>query len=97
MSQSIRAIYEDGRLRLLDPVELTEGEQVEVTIQQQPAPPLTDDEKLRAALGSSVRFPPPRSARRSVDTETLQQELDETLKGLPPVSEYILRERREGP
>ena len=97
MSPPIRAIYEDGRLRLLDPVELTEGQQVEVTIQQQPAPPLTEDEKLRAALGNSVRFPPPRSPHGALDIEALQRELDEALKDLPPVSEYIIRERREGP
>lgn len=102
MTQPIRAIYEDGHLRLLDPVELTEGEQVEVTIQQQPAPlmpapPLTADEKFRAALGDSVRFPPPRAAHSDLDTGALQQELDDALKGLPPVSEYIIRERREGP
>jgi predicted DNA-binding antitoxin AbrB/MazE fold protein len=29
---SIRAIYENGVLRLLDPVELQEGEKVEITI-----------------------------------------------------------------
>ncbi len=49
MAAAIRAIYEDGHLRLLDPVELTEGEQVEVIIQHQPvtppsAPPPTEDE-----------------------------------------------------
>lgn len=30
MSRPIRAIYEGGRLRLLDPVELAEGEEVSV-------------------------------------------------------------------
>ncbi len=35
MSRAIRAIYEDGHLRLLDPVELSEGEQVQITIGHQ--------------------------------------------------------------
>lgn len=29
---SIRAIYENGKLRLLDPVELQEGQEVKITI-----------------------------------------------------------------
>ncbi len=32
MSESIRAVYESGHLRLLDPVDLAEGEQVNVAI-----------------------------------------------------------------
>jgi predicted DNA-binding antitoxin AbrB/MazE fold protein len=32
MTTPIRAIYEEGRLRLLDPVELTEGEEVSIAI-----------------------------------------------------------------
>ena len=29
---SIRAIYEDGKLRLLDPIDLREGQEVSITI-----------------------------------------------------------------
>jgi predicted DNA-binding antitoxin AbrB/MazE fold protein len=99
MSQPIRAIYEDGHLRLLDPVELTEGEEVNVTIQQQPAPPLTDDEKLRAALGDSVRFPRARREDDDFDEEAAMRLIDEQLRaaGYPSASEYIIQERREGP
>jgi predicted DNA-binding antitoxin AbrB/MazE fold protein len=99
MSQPIRAIYEDGHLRLLDPVELTEGEEVNVTIQQQPAPPLTDDEKLRAALVSSVRFPRARREDDDFDEEAAMRLIDEQLRaaGYPSASEYIIQERREGP
>jgi predicted DNA-binding antitoxin AbrB/MazE fold protein len=32
MIQPIRAIYEDGQLKLLDPVELQNGDTVEITI-----------------------------------------------------------------
>jgi predicted DNA-binding antitoxin AbrB/MazE fold protein len=32
MTAPIRAVYEDGRLRLLDPVDLAEGEQVSIAI-----------------------------------------------------------------
>lgn len=32
---SIRAVYEDGQLRLLDPVELAEGQVVQITIEDE--------------------------------------------------------------
>lgn len=91
----IRAIYEDGHLRLLDPVELAEGEQVQITIQHRLDTPLTEDERRYGALGDSVRSPSPEDG--DIDTEALQQELDVVLQGLPPVSEYIIQERHEGP
>lgn len=99
MSQPIRAIYEDGHLRLLDPVELAEGEQVEVTIQQQPVPPRTEDEKFRAALGDSVRFPRARREDDDFDEEAAMRLVKEELRaaGYPSASQYIIQERREGP
>jgi predicted DNA-binding antitoxin AbrB/MazE fold protein len=33
---SIRAIYQNGQLRLLDPIDLQEGEEVSVQITKQP-------------------------------------------------------------
>lgn len=107
MSRPIRAIYEGGHLRLLDPVELAEGEEVRVAITHLTAASadtparswaeMTEDERFRAALGDSVRFPTPRPPDDDFDEEAVQRELDEALKGLPPVSEYIIRERREEP
>ena len=98
MSQRIRAIYEDG-LRLLAPVELTEGQQVEVAIQQQAAPPLTEDEKPRAALGMGVRFPRARREDDDFDEAAAMRLIDEQLRaaGYPSASAYIIHERREGP
>ena len=43
----VRAIYENGRLRLLDPVDLDEGQQVEITIESHSA---VDTETVRAKL-----------------------------------------------
>ncbi|GIK67267.1 MAG: hypothetical protein BroJett018_50610 [Chloroflexota bacterium] len=34
MTNAIRAIYEQGHLRLLDPVDLFEGQQIEIMIQE---------------------------------------------------------------
>ena len=44
MSQPIRAVYDHGSLRLLDEVELAEGQEVHVVI-------LSEKERVRAALG----------------------------------------------
>ncbi len=96
MSRAIRTIYEDGHLRLLDPVELSEGEQVQIAIGHQFSVPRTEDERMRAALGNLVRFPSPAPEADDIDAEALQRELDAALKGLPPVLEYIIQERREG-
>ena len=127
MSQAIRVVYEGGHLRLLDPVELAEGErvsiallseraallavlddlivpapEVEVTISPEladpliPTEPLSEEARMRVALAGVATFPSPRR-EDDTDTEAMQRELDVALKGLPPVSEYIIRERREGP
>ena len=93
MSQAIRAIYEDGHLRLLDPVELTEGAYVDVTIATIDAEALTLDQRMRAALGSLVRFPLPREKDQGAEPAWIPLKL----KGGRTVSEYIIQERREGP
>lgn len=109
MTRSIRAIYEGGHLRLLDPVELAEGEEVQVAITHlaatadnapdRPSTAMTEDERFRAALGDSVRFPTPRAADDDFDEEAVQRQIDEALRaaGYPNASEYIIQERREGP
>ena len=47
MSQSIRAVYKGGQLWLLDPVHLTEGQEIHVLI-------LSEEDRVRAALGGLV-------------------------------------------
>ncbi|MEW6578214.1 MAG: antitoxin family protein [Chloroflexota bacterium] len=50
---SVRAVYKEGQLRLLDPVDLAEGQIVDVTIQSQAQQmvlmPDQVDERLRSA------------------------------------------------
>lgn len=109
MSRPIRAVYEGGRLRLLDPIELAEGAEVQVEIlhlptssSATPSRPIaepTEGERFRAALGDSVRFPTPRAADDDFDDEAAIRSLREELRAAdtPSVSEYIIQERREGP
>jgi len=91
MSQAVRAIYEDGHLRLLDPVDLAEGEQVNITF-------LSEHEVTLVALkGLLVPMPPPDGD--DFDDEEAMRLVKEELRlaGYPSASQYIIEERREGP
>ena len=90
MSQAIRAIYEDGHLRLLDPVELSEGEEVNITI-------LSERAALVAALGDFLAPAP--AIDEDFDEEAAMRLIHDELRagGQPSASDYIIQERREGP
>jgi predicted DNA-binding antitoxin AbrB/MazE fold protein len=89
MSQPIRAVYKGGQLWLLDPVHLTEGQEIRVLI-------LSEEDRVRAALGDLV-VPYSPHIEEDVDEEALVREVEEGFRGQPPLSETILEERREGP
>jgi predicted DNA-binding antitoxin AbrB/MazE fold protein len=89
MSQPIRAVYKSGQLWLLDPVHLTEGQEICVLI-------LSEEERVRAALGDLV-VPYAAAAEDNVDEEALAREVEEGFRGQPPLSDTILEERRTGP
>jgi predicted DNA-binding antitoxin AbrB/MazE fold protein len=89
MSQPIRAVYKGGQLWLLDPVQLTEGQEIRVLI-------LSEEDRVRAALGDLV-VPYSAPTEEDIDEETLVREVEEGFRGQPPLSETILEERREGP
>lgn len=89
MSQPIRAVYSEGQLRLLDPVDLSEGEEIQLMI-------LSDEERVLAALGDLlVEIPDPMG--EDVDEDALAHEIEEGFRGQPPLSDTIIEERREGP
>lgn len=81
---SVRAIYHQGQLRLLDPVNLSEGQQVQLQIVETEAP-------LKSLIADLLS---PFEAYETVaDEETLMQILDQQLAGKRPLSEIILEER----
>ena len=88
MQQTVRAVYQSGQLRLLDPVDLDEGQQVNVVIQPD------DKDAIRAALGDLVRW-----ADTSDDSDAyLEMEaeaIDRAFQGTPPLSEIIIQDRGE--
>lgn len=89
MSHPVRAIYTEGRLHLLDPVDLTEGQEIALTI-------LSDADRVRVALGD-LRVEMTSLSEHDVDETALAREVEEAFRGQPPLSEAVIQERREGP
>lgn len=89
MVQAVRAIYEQGWLRLLDPVHLIEGQEIHVML-------LSERERARVALDDLLVQYEPLSVEE-VDEAKLLEDIDAALQGKPPVSEAMIQERREGP
>jgi predicted DNA-binding antitoxin AbrB/MazE fold protein len=83
--QTIRAIYEDGQLRLLDRVSLHEGEQVNITI-------LSNRDRIRAILKDQVDEAN-EGMMDDLDLERLRREVEEGFKGVRSLSEIIIEER----
>jgi predicted DNA-binding antitoxin AbrB/MazE fold protein len=88
VSQPLRAVYQAGQLRLLDSVNLSEGQEVQVLI-------LSDDDQVRSALGDLLIE---RSdSAGDVDEEALFREIEAGFRGQPPLSETLIEERLDGP
>ena len=85
----IRAIYEQGRLRPLEPVGLTEGQEVRLAI-------LSEREHVRMAL-ADILAPKATVAEDDLDEAALLAEIDGELQVRLSVSDAILEERRDGP
>jgi predicted DNA-binding antitoxin AbrB/MazE fold protein len=91
MAQRVRAIYEQGRLRPLESVALAEGEEVSISI-------LSHRDLVLEALGDLVtKYPEEPGSDDDIDEEALLAEVAAAFEGLPPLSETIIAERREGP
>jgi predicted DNA-binding antitoxin AbrB/MazE fold protein len=89
MSQPIRAVYSHGRLRLLDDVQLNEGQEVHLVI-------LSEKERARIALGGLIMVPRGRSVEE-IDEAALLEEIAKGYRGTPLLSDAIIADRREGP
>jgi predicted DNA-binding antitoxin AbrB/MazE fold protein len=83
---SIQAVYEGGHLRLLEPVNLTQGQRVKVTI-------IPEDELVRTALGDLVASISPDEGDEQI--ESLIEEIERGFTGVRSLSEIIIEERGE--
>jgi predicted DNA-binding antitoxin AbrB/MazE fold protein len=89
MAQAVRAVYEQGCLRLLDPVNLIEGQEIHVML-------VSEREQARAVLDDLlVQYAA--EPVEEIDETRLLAEIDAAMQGQPPVSDAIIEERREGP
>ena len=89
MAEIIRAVYEHGQLRPLDPLALTDGQEIRLAI-------LSEREQARSALADMLA-PVNAEAADEMDEAALAATIDAALQGTPPVSEVLLAERLEGP
>ena len=89
MVQAVRAVYEQGWLRLLDPVNLIEGEEIHVVL-------LSERERARAAL-DDLLVEYELEPAEAIEEAKLLVEIDASMQGKPPLSDAIIEERREGP
>ncbi|HYO88440.1 MAG TPA: antitoxin family protein [Candidatus Limnocylindrales bacterium] len=87
--QPIRAIYRAGNLRLLEPVNLPEGEEVSLVI-------LSDDDRARAAL-RDILVDPETIPLVEGDADELMRLVADALQGQPSLSDILIEERQSGP
>ena len=85
---SVRAVYRNGQLQLLDPVELTEGQEVRLRI-------LNEPERVRDALSDLLVQLHFDDRADLFDEVALQNEIDEVTQGVT-LSDVIIEERRGG-
>lgn len=84
---SIRAIYHDGQLQLLDPVNLSEGQEVRLQI--------LSDERSRVRDALSDLLVDAEVNGVDFDESALQGEIDEATQGIT-LSDLIIEERQTG-
>jgi len=82
---SVRAVYHQGHLQLLDPVNLTEGQQVQLQIVEAETP-------LKMLIADMLS--PFEGIAGEIDEAALMQELDQQLLGKRPLSDIILEDRQ---
>jgi predicted DNA-binding antitoxin AbrB/MazE fold protein len=85
---NIRAIYHNGQLQLLDPVNLAEGQEVQLQILESPS-------SLKDLIGDMlVQFDDDIAIDESqLDEEAILAQIAEAMKGKRPLSEIIIEER----
>lgn len=82
----IRAVYEAGHLRPLDPVDLREGQHVEVAIN------VTENDPIRNALGDLVAWPDP-TDNRHAEIENQMDEIASAFSVGRSLSAIIIEDR----
>ncbi|MFE1743872.1 antitoxin family protein [Coleofasciculus sp. H7-2] len=96
MSEIITAVYENGVLRPLNPVNLTEGEKVRLRVLPPVREPMTETERALMPLVETgkLTLPPLRGKIDPVSEEELRERA-ERLGKIPgkPLSEIVIEDR----
>jgi predicted DNA-binding antitoxin AbrB/MazE fold protein len=90
MALKIRAVYEDGQIKLLDSVVLQEGQQLTISLEKQ-----SEREAVRAALGDLIR-PSNSDDNRDAWVEELADEIAQELSKGRSLSDILIEERNSG-
>lgn len=90
MAHSIRAIYRAGQLQLIDPVSLTEGEEVELVIVPQ-------RDRLRSLLHDLIIEMDVIKPYSTAEEMSLMQAVMAALDHTSSLSATLIEERRSGP
>ena len=84
---SVRAVYRNGQFQLLDSVDLSEGQEVQLQILETPT-------SVHDLIGDMlVRFG---RDDADIDEDAILHDIEQSLAGKRPLSEIIIEERREG-
>jgi predicted DNA-binding antitoxin AbrB/MazE fold protein len=84
---SIRAVYRDGHLQLLEPVDLSEGQEVQLHIL------LDERSRVQQALSDVLASAKDNDVQQpDMDELALQQQIDDATRGIS-VSDLIIEER----
>ena len=102
MNQTITAIYANGVLRPLTPLELEDQSQVELevrSVKSAESTPAEERQRIIEALaqaGLLANAPAPYPIPEEPISEEEEEELAQIFAGEKPLSEIIIEERREG-
>lgn len=89
MPEVIRAVYEKGQLRPLNPLSLADGQEISLAI-------LSERDQVRTAL-ADILTPVVAEPSEALDEAAIMTMIDGELRGSVSVSDAILEERQESP
>jgi predicted DNA-binding antitoxin AbrB/MazE fold protein len=89
VAQPIWAIHRQGQLQPLEPLDLYDGEEIQIVI-------VSEKARIEAAL-SDLLVPIRDDVDDELDEDALMREIENTFAGQKPLSETIIEERQEGP
>ncbi len=97
MTETVKAVYENGVLRPLRPLKLRERQTVRLQIVPEELTDSEDEDAIRMLIEAGVLTPPPGRSHVEPISEQERRELADRLGNAPgkPLSEIIIEDRGE--